>query len=459
VAERRAKAQKRMKQLQKKGMDIRPVEIEGRKIAHTFWGKAWCDHIESFSDYANRLPRGRTYVRNGSVCHLDIEPGEISAMVSGTQIYTVTIGVDPLPSDQWEAVRKRCAGRIGSILELLEGRFSENVMDVVTDRKTGLFPLPGQIHLGCSCPDWATMCKHVAAVLYGVGARLDEAPELLFRLRNVDHEELIQADMELGVGEAAPGDRRRIAEDDLGDVFGIEMDGDGDEAPEPVRPRKKAAAKKSSAAAGGSKKSASKKAAPKTKRAAKADSKTGAEKSAGSAGAKSKAAKSGKSADSKAAAGKSAKPGASGSRSRKSDPAVAAKTTSGKSSNAAETKAKSPKSDTSAGKSASKSNTAKSPSAAGKTAKRTGGQNSGTPKPASAVQNPQPVTGSEIARLRDDFDMTQAEFAELMGVSPATVSNWENRSGRLNLQTRTREAWEMFSRMTIDEAWALLEGE
>lgn len=399
VAERRAKARKRMKQLQKKGMDIRPVEIEGRKIARTFWGKAWCDHIESFSDYANRLPRGRTYARNGSVCHLDIEPCEISAIVSGTQIYNVSIAVDPLPSEQWEAVRNRCAGRIGSILELLEGRFSENVMDVVTDRKTGLFPLPGQIHLGCSCPDWATMCKHVAAVLYGVGARLDEQPELLFRLRNVDHEELIQADMDLDVGEAAPGDRRRIAEDDLGDVFGIEMDGDVDEAPEPVSARKKkASAKKSSAAAGGSKKTASKKAAPETKSAASADSKTRGGKSSGSARAKPKTSKSGKSEVSKAAAGKSAKPGVSG-------------------------------------------------------------RSSGAQKPASAVQKPQPVTGSDVARLRDDFDMTQSEFAELMGVSPATVSNWENRSGRLNLQARTREAWEKFSRMTRDEAWADLEGE
>lgn len=408
VAERRAKAQKRMKQLQKKGVDIRPVEIAGRKIAHTFWGKAWCDHIESFSDYANRLPRGRTYVRNGSVCHLDIEPGEISAMVSGSQIYTVTIGVDPLPSDQWEAVRNRCAGRIGSILELLEGRFSENVMDVVTDRETGLFPLPGQIHLDCSCPDWATMCKHVAAVLYGVGARLDEAPELLFRLRNVDHEELIQADMDLGVGEAAPGDRRRIAEDDLGDVFGIELDADGEEAPEPVRPRKKkAAAKKSAPKAREAKKSSSQTAAPKKKSAGSAGAKAGTGKSAGTTGAKTKPAKPAKAADSRK---------------------------------------KPAKSDPPARKAAAKGGGAKSSSSKGKSMKR-----------ASAPRKSRPATGSAVARLRNRFHMTQAEFAELLGVSPATVSNWENRSGRLNLQTRTQEAWDEVGRMTIDEAWAALE--
>ena len=224
VGVRRARAVKKMEKLRKKGHDITPVEIPGRKIAETFWGEAWCDHLESFSDYANRLPRGRTYVRNGSVCHLAIGKGEIDAMVSGSELYTVKIVIQTLPRKKWTDVKKRCAGQIGSLLELLEGRLSKSVMAVVTDRDKGLFPLPKEIRLQCSCPDWAVMCKHVAAVLYGVGARLDEHPELLFLLRGVDHEELIDA--EVGVAAAAggtKGGRRRIAEDALADVFGIEM--------------------------------------------------------------------------------------------------------------------------------------------------------------------------------------------------------------------------------------------
>jgi uncharacterized Zn finger protein len=246
VAVRRARALKKMAKLRKKGLDIKPVEIEGRKIVRTFWGEAWCDHLESFSDYENRLPRGRTYLRNGSVRHLDIAKAEVNAMVSGSELYTVKVAIKALPRKKWKVVKNRCAGQIGSLLELLQGRLSKNVMSVVTDRNKGLFPLPGEISMRCSCPDWAVMCKHVAAVLYGVGARLDEEPELLFLLRGTDHEELISA--EVGVAAAAAGSkgrRRRIAEDALADVFGIEMSADGTSATAKPSPRRKKAAPKS----------------------------------------------------------------------------------------------------------------------------------------------------------------------------------------------------------------------
>jgi uncharacterized Zn finger protein len=226
VAVRRARDLKKMEKLRKKGHDIKPVQIEGRKIARTFWAKAWCDHLESFSDYENRLPRGRTYVRNGSVCHLGIERGEINAMVGGSEIYKVKITIKTLAPKKWKEVKNRCAGQIGSLLELLQGRLSKNVMSVVTDRAKGLFPLPGEISLKCSCPDWAVMCKHVAAALYGVGARLDHEPELLFLLRGVDHEELISAEVGVAAAVGTKGGRKRIADDALADVFDIEMSED-----------------------------------------------------------------------------------------------------------------------------------------------------------------------------------------------------------------------------------------
>ena len=221
VAERREKAKREMDKLRKKGVNVQAVEIEGLKIARTFWGKSWCQHLESFSDYANRLPRGRTYVRNGSVCHLEIAAGEVKAMVSGSELYDVQIRITQLPQNKWCAVKDRCSGKIGSLLELLQGQLSSSVMTVVTDRREGLFPLPSEINLNCSCPDWAIMCKHVAAVLYGVGARLDEKPELLFLLRGVDHQELIEVDVTSVIGSKQSG--RQIAQSDLEDVFGIEM--------------------------------------------------------------------------------------------------------------------------------------------------------------------------------------------------------------------------------------------
>jgi uncharacterized Zn finger protein len=212
--------------LRKKGVDIQPIEIEGRKIARTFWGEGWCNHLESFSDYDNRLPRGRTYVRNGSVCHLAIKKGKVEAKVSGSDIYEVRVKIKTLSNEHWKKIQQQCSGQIGSLLELLEGKLSDNIMSVVTDRKTGIFPKPAEIAFDCDCPDYATMCKHVAAVLYGVGARLDNDPALLFQLRGVKHEELVENQI------AAPaatgkGKSKRLADDNLGDVFGIDLDTTG----------------------------------------------------------------------------------------------------------------------------------------------------------------------------------------------------------------------------------------
>ena len=224
VAERRRRAMKKMDAPAQKGVEIQPVEIEGRKIAATFWGEAWCEHLESFSDFANRLPRGRTYVRNGSVCHLALVRGHVEAKVSGSEMYEVKVVIKPLGEKKWKAIKGRCSGRIGSLLELLQGRLSDEVMGVVTDRKEGLFPLPGEMTFRCSCPDSARMCKHVAAVLYGVGSRLDTRPELLFLLRGVNHEELIQADAEKAVRAATSrGKSKRLAAAEIGDVFGITL--------------------------------------------------------------------------------------------------------------------------------------------------------------------------------------------------------------------------------------------
>ena len=224
VAKRRAQAARKMQQLAKKGQKIEPVEITGRNIARTFWGEAWCNHLEQFSDFANRLPRGRTYVRNGSVCHLTIGKGKVEAIVSGSSLYNIAIEIKPLPASKWRRLRDQCTGKIGSMLELLQGRLSNQVMEIVTDRDQGLFPKPGEINMSCSCPDWADLCKHLAAVLYGVGARLDREPELLFLLRGVDHGELIAADFDLPGATEGSGRRRRLATDNLSGLFGVEID-------------------------------------------------------------------------------------------------------------------------------------------------------------------------------------------------------------------------------------------
>ncbi len=227
VAERRRKALAKLKSMQKKGHKFEPIELYGRQIAGTFWGKAWCEHLETYCDYENRLPRGRSYVRNGSVLDLQISAGKVLAQVSGSELYKIQIQIKPLEPKKWKAVIGTCAGKIDSLIELLQGRLSDGVMAVLTDRDKGMFPSPRQISLKCSCPDWAEMCKHVAATLYGVGARLDHKPELLFVLRGVDKEDLLTAGARTtGLSrKSKTGQKKRpsLARQDLSKLFDIDM--------------------------------------------------------------------------------------------------------------------------------------------------------------------------------------------------------------------------------------------
>ena len=247
VAQRRQRAARYVAKLRKSGRKLAPIAIEGRKIARTFWGRAWCDNLEAYSDYANRLPRGQTYVRNGSVVDLQIVGGRISALVSGSDFYEVELRVKPLAARKWKRIRSQCAGQIDSLVELLQGQVSLSVMGIVTRAGEGLFPMPREISLDCSCPDWATMCKHVAAVLYGVGSRLDHAPEMLFALRGVDPAEMVSDAVSHAATRRKPGRGRVLAAGDLSSLFGVDIDmggADTDGEPRSARRRRTRAGKK-----------------------------------------------------------------------------------------------------------------------------------------------------------------------------------------------------------------------
>ena len=224
VAEKRRQAERKLAKLKKQGRSVAPVRIEGRTITKSFWGKSWCVNLERYSDYENRLPRGRTYVRNGSVIDLQIAKGEISAMVAGSELYQIKIAIAPVTRARWKSICRDCAGTVDSLVELLQGRLAKGVMDRVCREGDGLFPSPTEIKLSCSCPDWADMCKHVAAALYGVGARLDEKPQLLFVLRDVDENEMLAgAGQDPPLTRAAPGAAKVLDESDVAALFGLEM--------------------------------------------------------------------------------------------------------------------------------------------------------------------------------------------------------------------------------------------
>src|ERR1700739_1459375 len=224
VAERRRRAEAKIAALRKKGRSLAPVKIEGRKIATTFWGQSWCTNLERYSDYASRLPRGRSYVRNGLVIDLQIAKGKVRAVVSGSERYDVEIPITPVTAKRWKNICRECSGTIDSLVELLQGRLAKGVMDRVCREGDGVFPQPSEIKLSCSCPDWADMCKHVAAALYGVGARLDQKPQLLFVLRGVDENELIAgAGQDLTLTKAAPSAAKMLDDSDVAALCGLEM--------------------------------------------------------------------------------------------------------------------------------------------------------------------------------------------------------------------------------------------
>ncbi len=234
VADRKKEAKQVAAKLRKKGEKLSPVEIEGRSIAQTFWGKAWCKNLEQYSDYENRLPRGRSYARHGSVIDLKIGAGEVSGLVNGSSLYKVKITIKGVADAKWKHLVDQCSGQIDSLIELLQGKFSKSVMELITQQELGLFPNPKEIKLNCSCPDYADMCKHVASILYGVGARLDHEPEALFTLRQVNHMDLFAtAEAMGGVDAAAPE-----VGDDLSELFGIDLAESSEEVSVPALEKK-----------------------------------------------------------------------------------------------------------------------------------------------------------------------------------------------------------------------------
>jgi uncharacterized Zn finger protein len=233
VAEKLAKARKYAQRVAKKeGRELSPVAVKGRKIGTSFWGRAWCDNLDRYSDFANRLPRGRRYLGNGSVVDLQIHAGQVKAIVAGSETYRVTIKIKTLPARIWKSLRSDCARSIHSLIDLLQGRFDEGVMRRLAQAEGGLFPHPREIDMNCSCPDYARVCKHIAAVIYGVGVRFDVAPELLFTLRSVDHSELIsEAVAAENLEQTFAVESRALAGSDLGELFGIELAASPDAAP------------------------------------------------------------------------------------------------------------------------------------------------------------------------------------------------------------------------------------
>ena len=227
AASKKAKANTALDRARKKNPEIEPVIIEGRTLAKNWWGKAWNANLESYADYHNRIGRGKSYVRNNAVLDLKITKGQVVAKVQGSRAkpYVVEIKIQPLNPLKWEKVIERCNHRIDSLEQLIAGKFPKELEVLFTNQQYGMFPSPKEIHFNCSCPDWASMCKHVAAALYGIGTRLDQNPMMFFELRDLDEKELVKKSMAIKIESmlknAGKTSTREIAEEDVLDLFGL----------------------------------------------------------------------------------------------------------------------------------------------------------------------------------------------------------------------------------------------
>ena len=227
VGEKRAKAASSVAKLEKKGKQLQPVVIEGRAIATSWWGKAWCRNLELYADYSNRIGRGRSYVRSGAVIDLRIGKGVGEALVQGSRVkpYKVVVTIAPLSERIWDQIVKRCNRSIATLEALAGGTFPKELGDLFNAAQEGLFPAPREIDFTCTCPDWASMCKHVAAVLYAIGNRLDSDPLLFFTLRDIDFSQLIKRSVDEKVqsmlAHAAAPSTRKLSPEEAAKLFGL----------------------------------------------------------------------------------------------------------------------------------------------------------------------------------------------------------------------------------------------
>ena len=226
--ELRAKANESVRRAGKKGQSYEPVTCRSRRgeICESWWGQAWCENLEKYADYASRLDRGKGYVRSGAVIDLQISSGRVEAKVQGRRKtpYKVEIRIGRLKEEDCQRIIDRCTSRIESLETLANGDFPEELMDIFTERG-GLFPSPNEISFSCSCPDWAMMCKHVAAVMYGIGLRFDNNPFYFFTLRGIDPDRFIgvalQNSVEKMLANADKGSDRIIDEGSITELFGV----------------------------------------------------------------------------------------------------------------------------------------------------------------------------------------------------------------------------------------------
>ncbi|MDR2351691.1 MAG: hypothetical protein LBF22_00780, partial [Deltaproteobacteria bacterium] len=192
VADKRAKAEKLVRELSLKGTEVKPVRLAGEPIAREFWGKCWCFHFSRLPEFSKVLFKGKSYIRNNAICHLDIQKCHIEAKVSSHTLCEIVIDIDPIPSERWKGLISRITQKIETVEDLYNGIFTPQTERLFQDPNWGIFPSTSEIHSSCSCNrNQIFICPHKAAIFYGIAHRIDKNPSLLFLLRDVNPKDLL----------------------------------------------------------------------------------------------------------------------------------------------------------------------------------------------------------------------------------------------------------------------------
>lgn len=195
ISDQKAMALKSKKRLEKNlNRSLEPIILASTKLATSWWGKMWNTNLERYAEYSNRIGRGKTYVKNELVIDLQIEESKVFAYVQGKRRdpYQIAIYIDPTKPGLIEQIKEKCQGKLDTVEELLEGKFSKEISSIFMIQGAGLFPEPKEIKFRCSCPDYTSCCKHVSAVLYGIGSKLDVNPLLFFTLRGINLDDFLK---------------------------------------------------------------------------------------------------------------------------------------------------------------------------------------------------------------------------------------------------------------------------
>ena len=164
------------------------IEMASRPITKTWWGEKWLDALKGV-DYANRIGRGKTYANTGRVYDIIINDNLALAKVKGNyqSFYNVSVEFKQFSQSEKNTIIKAIYENPTVMSALLNRKLPREVYDLLKSQNVNVFPTSHRdLNTDCNCPDYATICKHIAGLVYMIALEIDKDPFLIFKLRGLD---------------------------------------------------------------------------------------------------------------------------------------------------------------------------------------------------------------------------------------------------------------------------------